>query len=71
MITTIRSLAYLIASLLFIMSLRGLSTQESARRGNRLGVIGMLVAVAGIALTAINMFGGFAVTQRMLSMFRK
>jgi NAD(P) transhydrogenase subunit alpha len=29
------------------------------------------LAVAGIALTAINMFGGFAVTQRMLSMFRK
>jgi NAD(P) transhydrogenase subunit alpha len=29
------------------------------------------IAVAGIALTAINMFGGFAVTQRMLSMFRK
>jgi len=29
------------------------------------------LAVAGIALTAINMLGGFAVTQRMLSMFRK
>jgi NAD(P) transhydrogenase subunit alpha len=29
------------------------------------------LAVVGIALTAINMFGGFAVTQRMLSMFRK
>ena len=29
------------------------------------------LAVAGIALTAINMFGGFAVTQRMLAMFRK
>ncbi|CAN0324074.1 unnamed protein product, partial [Phaeothamnion confervicola] len=27
------------------------------------------LAVAGIALTAINMFGGFAVTQRMLAMF--
>jgi NAD(P) transhydrogenase subunit beta len=45
MITTIRSLAYLIASLLFILSLRGLSTQESAQRGNRYGVIGMLIAV--------------------------
>ena len=28
-------------------------------------------AVAGIVLTAINMFGGFAVTQRMLAMFRR
>jgi NAD(P) transhydrogenase subunit alpha len=29
------------------------------------------LAVASIALTAINMFGGFAVTRRMLEMFRK
>jgi NAD(P) transhydrogenase subunit alpha len=29
------------------------------------------LALAAIALTAINMFGGFAVTQRMLQMFRK
>ncbi len=29
------------------------------------------LAVAGIALTTINMFGGFAVTRRMLEMFRK
>ncbi|MCC6210771.1 MAG: Re/Si-specific NAD(P)(+) transhydrogenase subunit alpha [Burkholderiales bacterium] len=29
------------------------------------------IAVAGIALTCINMFGGFAVTRRMLAMFRK
>ncbi|HSN20424.1 MAG TPA: proton-translocating transhydrogenase family protein [Usitatibacter sp.] len=29
------------------------------------------IAAVGVALTAINMLGGFAVTQRMLSMFRK
>ncbi len=29
------------------------------------------LAVFGIGLTSINMFGGFAVTQRMLEMFRK
>ena len=29
------------------------------------------LAVVGIVLTAVNMFGGFAVTQRMLAMFRK
>lgn len=29
------------------------------------------LAVLAIALTAVNMFGGFAVTQRMLQMFRK
>ncbi len=30
-----------------------------------------LLALFGIVLTSINMFGGFAVTQRMLAMFRK
>ncbi len=34
-----------------------------------LWIIGL--AVVSIALVAINMFGGFAVTQRMLRMFRK
>jgi proton-translocating NAD(P)+ transhydrogenase subunit alpha len=34
-----------------------------------LWIIGL--AVVSIALVAINMFGGFAVTQRMLEMFRK
>jgi len=29
------------------------------------------LAMGGITLTAINMIGGFAVTQRMLTMFRK
>ena len=32
-------------------------------------IIGL--ALVSIALVAINMFGGFAVTQRMLQMFRK
>jgi len=40
------NVAYLIASLLFVMSLRGLSTQQTARRGNLLGTLGMLLAVA-------------------------
>jgi NAD(P) transhydrogenase subunit alpha len=30
-----------------------------------------LLAGLAIVLTAVNMFGGFAVTQRMLAMFRK
>ena len=44
---------------------------ESLGAGGRpeLWILGL--AVAGIALTTINMFGGFAVTQRMLEMFRK
>jgi NAD(P) transhydrogenase subunit beta len=59
MIVTIRSLTYLVASLLFILSLRGLSTQETAQRGNRYGVIGMLIAVIMTAF-ALLVPGDFA-----------
>ena len=37
--------AYLIAAVCFIMALRGLSHPESARMGNRYGMIGMAIAV--------------------------
>jgi NAD(P) transhydrogenase subunit beta len=39
-------LAYLIAGVCFILALRGLSSPTSSRRGNRLGMIGMAIAVA-------------------------
>jgi H+-translocating NAD(P) transhydrogenase subunit beta len=38
--------AYLIAGACFILALRGLSSPASSQRGNRLGMIGMLIAVA-------------------------
>ena len=40
-----QGVAYLIAAILFILALAGLSKQETASRGNRLGVIGMAVAL--------------------------
>lgn len=44
------SLAYLVASILFILCLRGLSSPESARRGIFLGELGMLIAVVATLL---------------------
>jgi NAD(P) transhydrogenase subunit beta len=38
-------LAYLVSGVCFILALRGLSSPESSRRGNRLGMIGMAIAV--------------------------
>ena len=38
-------LAYLAAGVCFILALRGLSSPESSRRGNRAGMIGMAIAV--------------------------
>ncbi len=44
------SASYIVAAILFIFALGGLSTQETARRGNWFGIIGMAVAlVATIA----------------------
>jgi proton-translocating NAD(P)+ transhydrogenase subunit beta len=40
------ALLYLIAGVLFILALRGLSSPESSRRGNMFGMIGMAIAVA-------------------------
>ena len=40
------ALAYLVASVFFILALKGLSSPESARRGNLFGMIGMRIAVA-------------------------
>ena len=40
------AVAYLIASILFIMALRGLSSPETARNGNIYGMAGMLIAIA-------------------------
>jgi len=42
---------YLIAAVLFIMALRGLSSPETARQGNLFGVIGMVIAIVVTALT--------------------
>ncbi len=40
------ALAYLVASVFFILALKGLSSPESARRGNLFGILGMSIAVA-------------------------
>ena len=48
------AIAYLLAGVLFIRSLGGLSKQQTARGGNRSGMLGMLLA---IVVTAIAWFG--------------
>ena len=44
---------------------------DTAGAANRPNTLILAMAVIALVLTAINMFGGFAVTRRMLAMFRK
>ena len=48
---SIAALAYLAAGVLFILSLRGLSSPETSRRGNTYGMVGMALAVGVTLLT--------------------
>ena len=41
----IAALLYLVAGVLFILALRGLSSPASSRQGNMFGMIGMTIAV--------------------------
>jgi NAD(P) transhydrogenase subunit beta len=59
MTATLPNVAYIVASFLFIMSLRGLSQPASSRRGNMLGSIGMLLAVV-VTLMALYIPGSGA-----------
>ena len=45
------ALAYLIAGIFFILALRGLSSPESSRAGNRFGMAGMAIAIITTLLT--------------------
>ena len=44
---------------------------DAAAAAGRPGTLILALAVVALALTAVNMFGGFAVTRRMLAMFRR
>lgn len=48
-----QDLAYIVAALMFILALAGLSKQDSALRGNRFGIIGMTIAVGMTIVVAL------------------
>ena len=39
------AISYLVSAIFFILALKGLSHPESARNGNLMGIIGMLIAI--------------------------
>jgi NAD(P) transhydrogenase subunit alpha len=68
--TPLMSVTNAISSIIVIGALVQILPPEAGSNGRPDQLIQWL-AFAGIVLTAINMFGGFAVTRRMLAMFRK
>jgi NAD(P) transhydrogenase subunit beta len=48
------SVSYIIATILFILALGGLSNQETARRGNWYGIIGMAIALIATILGIVT-----------------
>ena len=53
-------IAYLISGVFFILALRGLSSPATSQRGNRFGMVGMLLAVGTTLATHVPMIAGDA-----------
>jgi NAD(P) transhydrogenase subunit beta len=62
--TTITALVYLLAAVLFIIGLRSLSAPRSARRGNWIAAVGMIIA---ICWTVFTLGGSFTSTGIIIS----
>src|SRR6266481_9706056 len=58
------ALLYLVSGVLFILALRGLSSPETSRGGNRFGMIGMAIS---IATTLAMVQAGDSVTYLMIA----
>ena len=52
--TGIIAMSYILATILFILALGGLSNQETARRGNWYGIIGMTIALIATVLGVVT-----------------
>jgi H+-translocating NAD(P) transhydrogenase subunit alpha len=68
--TPLMSVTNAISSIIAIGALVQIAPPDAGVNGRPDGLI-LWLAFAALVLTAVNMFGGFAVTRRMLAMFRK
>ncbi|WP_232533360.1 MULTISPECIES: Re/Si-specific NAD(P)(+) transhydrogenase subunit alpha [Ramlibacter] len=69
--TPLMSVTNAISSIIAIGALVQVAPPVGGAGASRPAQLILGLAVFGLALTAVNMFGGFAVTRRMLAMFRK
>jgi proton-translocating NAD(P)+ transhydrogenase subunit beta len=66
--TTAASAAYIVAALLFILSLAGLSRHESAKNGNVFGIAGMAIALAATIGLATESATAIGITLLVVAM---
>ncbi|HET7525444.1 MAG TPA: Re/Si-specific NAD(P)(+) transhydrogenase subunit alpha, partial [Burkholderiaceae bacterium] len=69
--TPLMSVTNAISSIIAIGALIQIAPPLIGAGADRPNGLILFMAVVALALTAVNMFGGFAVTRRMLAMFRK
>jgi NAD(P) transhydrogenase subunit alpha len=69
--TPLMSVTNAISSIIAVGALIQVAPPLSGATEGRPDTLILGLAVAALTLTAVNMFGGFAVTRRMLAMFRK
>ncbi|HEY6865682.1 MAG TPA: proton-translocating transhydrogenase family protein, partial [Candidatus Eisenbacteria bacterium] len=69
--TPLMSVTNAISSIIAIGALVQIAPPLAAAGADRPAIWILGLAVLSLALVSINMFGGFAVTRRMLEMFRK
>jgi NAD(P) transhydrogenase subunit alpha len=69
--TPLMSVTNAISSIIAVGALVQVAPPLGAGTEGRPDGLILALAVVALALTAVNMFGGFAVTRRMLAMFRK
>ncbi|WNM25270.1 Re/Si-specific NAD(P)(+) transhydrogenase subunit beta [Demequina capsici] len=53
-LTSLAQATYVVAAILFVLSLQGLSKQETARRGNLLGMVGMGLALVATVILSLD-----------------
>jgi NAD(P) transhydrogenase subunit alpha len=69
--TPLMSVTNAISSIIAVGALVQVAPPLGEGAAGRPGGLILGLAVVALLLTAVNMFGGFAVTRRMLAMFRK
>jgi NAD(P) transhydrogenase subunit alpha len=69
--TPLMSVTNAISSIIAVGALVQVAPPLGDATSDRPDTLILVLAVVALALTAVNMFGGFAVTRRMLAMFRK